>query len=156
MSVAKVSLVANTSPISNVETYLNPPFLIPGGSAANGDVFRITVAGKRSDADAFNYTYNVRLGTNGNTTDPVILTVPGSRSVGDGKTGFFDEFLVTVRANGSSGNVVASGSNFGGNPAIGSPVSYNTTLNNYLGVSFVTSDKFANVVFVTAVAEQVN
>ena len=156
MSVTKVSLVANTSPISNVETYLNPPLQIPGGASANGDVFRITVAGKRTDTDSFTYNYNVRLGTTGTVADGIILTVPGVRNVGDGKTGFFDEFLITIRANGTSGNVVASGSNFGGNPAIGSPVSYNTTQLNYLGVSFVTSDKFANVVFVTAVAEQVN
>jgi hypothetical protein len=151
---AKTSTVSNSNPIANVETYITSPMLLISGNTSNGDCFRIMVAGKRYDTDGFYYTYNVKVGTAGTVADQNILSVPGIRNVGDGKQTFFDEFVVTIRANGASGNALCVATN-SGNPVIGGNVAYNSTTNNYIGLTFAASDKYANVIFTTAVTYQI-
>ena len=48
--------------------------------------------------EGFSYTYNVKVGAAGSVSDASILRVDGKHDVGDKKTTFFDEFLVTIRS----------------------------------------------------------
>ena len=152
--VAHTSVVGNSSPVANLETYITTPLFLISGNTSNGDVFRIFVGGLRNDSEGFNYTYNVKIGSAGTVADPTVLKVPGVRYVGDKNLGFFDEFIITIRSNTSSGNAHVIATNQG-NPVVSGNIAYNATVNNYIGVTYASTDKYSNVLFTTAVAHQI-
>lgn len=150
------SAVANSTNVSNIETYVTSAFNIPASTSVAGDTFRITVCGARLEGEQSNYTFNVRYGTAGTVVDPVLVTLTNKTQVGDGKSGIYEQFMVTIRSTGATGVAIASAQNhLGGIPVIGNPIVINTTQSNYLGLSFTTSNKYANIIFTTATVEQV-
>lgn len=125
------------SNIATGEQYITAnTFTIPT-TVANGTTYQIVIMGWQQEAaiGSYNYaasqTFNLRLGANGNTSDPIILSTKTPATAGD----LIDQqFYVTVRANGSSGNIVAG--TFGQSSNVTkSNVAFNSSATNILGVS---------------------
>lgn len=158
-----VALTANAN-VGTSFVYLAPQFKIPANSLQPSSSFRVTVAGLPPAGQTLNFSFQLKFGPNGNNADTVILNANGVAQVqGTGVDGLFQEFVATVRATGASGSIVAASSPVLNNaddsdtvptPSIGTPITIDTTQDNYLGVSMNTSIS-TNTHITMAIVEQV-
>jgi hypothetical protein len=143
-SAANAAVTSTAKVASNIATgeqYITANTFVIPTTVANGTTYQIVVMGWQQEANSgsYNYpatqTFNLRLGPNGNLTDPVILTTKTPSTAGDLIN---QEFYVTVRSNGSSGNIVAG--TFGQSTNVTkSNVVFNSGNTNILGVSHLVS-----------------
>ena len=135
---ASTSLNVRSTSNNTTEAYVTPNNFIIPTTVASGTSYHAIIMGWQNDLVSgsgtitpYN-TFNVRLGANGNTNDPVIFTIttPPSNDL------FVEEFYVTVRSNGTSGNLVV-GSLGKLNGLTTSNVTIDTTKVNILGISHI-------------------
>lgn len=158
--------VANSAAINTVETYISAVFPLPANTLAVGSVFRITVYGTCTSTAANLSTFTIRLGTAGTVADTAVLAATCTAAASGINIAFKVEFLVVVRTIGAGGTDVASGSidntgvtgiaattnNVAGN---GTTAAVNTTIANFLGVSYKSAAATTTCTFNNVVVEQV-
>lgn len=143
------SIVSSSSGINSTETYISAPFLIAANTLVAGMSFKISASGTCTSTVANTCTFNVRLGTAGTTSDSVVQALSTTAVTSGTAVPFRVEALVTIRTIGSTGTAVANLEllNNGVTGLSGSAVvlaaettalTINTTVANYLGLSYVT------------------
>ena len=159
------SIIANVGFVVNAETYIttNTALVANINTAINqlGNTFRITIGGVQTTTGEKlgAISYNLKLGKGGNVADNTILQLNGFRDVGESPV-LGAEFLLVIRSNPVSNviNVAAFGCGF--NPkdfpqSVANVTSIAGASNLIFGVSFSGGDGISNVVFQTAVIEQI-
>ena len=130
---------------SGIDTYITPAFEIPANTLHSGSTFRISLGTNQiipSVAGAGGFS--IRLGLNGNTSDPQIWFDNGNNGTLAGALSI--EFLVTVRSNGNSAVVVTRPfpSNSPGSSYFNTVAAQFSTTNTeeplFLGASFNTNN----------------
>jgi hypothetical protein len=158
------SLTAATSAISNTETNVIS-VAIPANLMQLGTTYRILLAGQSTQTSAAAANLRVRIGTANNSSDNIAVVItPTSGTTGTGVS-FYCEFLVTVYATGTSGSA-AGGGWLAVNSATGTisnslynvvcnttPVTVNTTVQNYIHVSFQSGASANTATFYLGVVE---
>ena len=141
---------------TNVQTYITPEFRIPANTLANGSVIRLIfgfdyLAGPQSDI-------LMHAGANGNISDPVIWAWSSDVQTSSLPQNAMLDALLTVRANGNSGNVQIAPLNINGSSAekiwVVSYVTLNTEQDICIGFSANTLFNNSGSYFNTFLAQQ--
>lgn len=112
--------------------------MIPANTPSAGQSFKAQAFGSQS-ASAGTLTFEIHLGTNNSTSDPVVASV--APTVASSGSSYF-EGLLTIRTTGSSGTCIASGIGVGSDSVVKTATStqtVDTTAVNYLTVSIAVS-----------------
>jgi hypothetical protein len=148
--VLGAALVSASGAINTTETYISPSFPIPANTLQVGTTYRITVAGTCTSTVGNVSTFTLRLGTAGTTADTSVCTVTCTGATTGTSVPFMAEFFVTIRSIGSGGTAMGAGkvvnsgttgisSNGVGGGGSTATSAVNTTVQNFLGVSYKTA-----------------
>jgi hypothetical protein len=160
------AISASSGSIVSSETYVSAPFQIPANSLAVKMVFRIKAYGVATSSSAKSATFNVRMGTGGTISDTLLLALAATSATTGTSIPFEFEALVTIQALTSSGKAVASArlinNGITGISAVSTVVAgagvqatINTTVAQFVGLSYVSAASGASVIFNQVTVEQV-
>ena len=162
-----VSIVAASASLNTTETQVVAA-TIPANFCQAATTFLISLFGICTSSAANLSTFTVRMGTGNSNSDAALTVVTCTAATSGTAVGFFAEFLVTIRAAGSNitaaagGMVVNSGttgisSNGVGGVAASGTISgtVNTTVLNYLQVTYKSAASTTTATFQNAVIEVV-
>ena len=158
--------VANSSGLNTVETYISAAFPIPANTLVAGMAFRVTAYGTCTSTVANLSTFTVRFGTAGTTSDATVLAATCTAAASGTTIPFKFEAIVTIRTIGATGTVTASvqivNNGVTGISAAavtvagtGSTLTMNTTVANFLGLSYKSAASTTTSTFDQVVVEQV-
>jgi hypothetical protein len=160
------SSVAASSAINTASTYITPSASIPANTLQVGATYRIIVTGTCTSTAANVSTFVLRLGTAGTTSDTSVCTVTCTGATSGTAVPFTAVFYVTIRTIGSSGTAMGSGSitntgttgissNGVGGGGSTTAVTVNTTVANFVGVSYSSAASTTTCTFQMAIVEAV-
>ncbi len=159
--------VSTSSGLNTVETYISAAFPIPANTLTAGMAFRIKAFGTCTSSVAKTSTFTVRLGTAGTTADTSVLAATATSSGSGTSIPFMVEAIVTIRSIGSGGTAVASvalvntgitGVSTTATVVVGAgtTAAVNTTLANFLGISYLSSGSTTTCTFNQVTVEQLS
>ncbi len=162
------SSVAASAAINTVETVITPSTPIPANYLQVGTTYRIVVSGTCTSTVANLSTFTVRIGPAGTVADTAIATITCTAAAAGAAIPFEAVFYITIRALGAVGSGAAMASGYvvntgvtgissngvggGGSTATGS---INTTVANFIEVSYKSAAATTTCTFQMAIVELV-
>jgi hypothetical protein len=158
---------ANSGALNTTETYISAAYSIAANTLAVGMAFRITAYGTCISTAANLSTFTVRFGTAGTTADATVLAATCTAAVTGTTVPFKFEAIVTIRTIGSTGTVTAgvqivnngvTGISSATTPVVvgtGTTLTMNTTVGNFLGLSYKSAATTTTATFNQVIVEQV-
>jgi hypothetical protein len=167
LATPSLAIVAASSAINTTATYITPATPIPAGALLVGTTYRITITGICTSSAANVSTFVLRIGTNGTTADTAVASVTCTAATSGTGVAFTAVFYLTVRTIGSGGTCWGGGSiintgitgissNGVGGGASASAVTVNTTVKNFIGVSYSSAATTTTCTFEQAFVEVAN
>lgn len=159
-----VPSVTATSAINTASTYITPSTPIAANVLQVGSTYRIFISGTCTSTAANVSTFVLRLGTAGTTADTSVCTVTCTGATSGTSIPFTAVFYVTIRTTGTSGTAMGCGSitntgttgissNGVGGGGSTTAVTINTTVQNFVGVSYSSAATTTTCTFQTRVVE---
>jgi hypothetical protein len=158
--------VAASAAINTTATYITPSTPIPANTLQVGTTYQITVSGTCTSTAANVSTFVLRLGTAGTTADTSVCSVTCTAAASGTTIPFTAFFRVTIRTTGSAGTAMGSGciintgitgisSNGVGGGGSTATSAVNTTVANFVGVSYSSAATTTTCTFQIAFVEVV-
>ena len=166
LATPSVPAVAASAAINTTSTYITPSTPIPIGALQVGTTYRIIVTGTCTSTAANVSTFVLRLGTAGTIADTSVCSVTCTAAASGTTIPFTATFYVTIRTIGSGGTAMGSGSiantgitgissNGVGGGGSTATSAVNTTVKNFVGVSYSSAATTTTCTFQMAIVEVV-
>jgi hypothetical protein len=158
------SSTAASAAINTAETVVTPSTSIPANFLRIGTTYRIILSGTCTSTVANLSTFTLRIGTAGTTADTAIAAITCTAAASGTTVPFEAVFYVTIRTTGATGSAMASGyvvnsgitgisSNGVGGGGSSATATVNTTVANFIEVSYKSAATTTTSTFQMAIVE---
>jgi len=166
-TIGRSALVTTSAAINTTAAYITPSFQIPANSIVAGDAFEIFIRGACTSTAANVSTFVLRFGTVGTTADAAILSPTVTANAAGTGVPFTMRIVCTFRTNGATGTLMAAAQLDNSSATAGianasismtvltTAATVNTTVANFLGVSYSTAAATTTSTFYDAIVRRI-